>query len=90
MGRQPRFQTPLEAMNHENSHLITASGLMMEAKKRVMDTMALIPPIQMAKNLLTRCESIIIIYAIIHTMYMYIHNENLQRKHVIVNMYFFL
>lgn len=59
MGRQPRFQTPLEAMNHENSHLITASGLMMEAKKRVMDTMALIPPIQMAKNLLTRCESII-------------------------------
>lgn len=77
-------------MNHENSHLITASGLMMEAKKRVMDTMAQIPPIQMAKNLLIRCESIMISYAIIHTMYMYIHNENLQRKHVIVNMYFFL
>lgn len=78
MGRQPRFQTPLEAMNHENSHLITASGLMMEAKKRVMDTMALIPPIQMAKNLLIRCESIIINYAI-HIVHVYTQRESTKK-----------
>lgn len=80
MGRQPRFQTPLEAMNHENSHLITASGLMMEAKKRVMDTMAQIPPIQMAKNLLIRCESIMISYAnYTYNVHVYTQRESTKK-----------
>lgn len=80
MGQQPRLQTPPEAMNHENSHLITASGLMMEAKKRVMDTMALIPPIQMAKNLLIRCESIMISYAnYTYNVHVYTQRESTKK-----------